>query len=156
MSMERRDLGVAIAPHTALSVVAGAPRAHVTCTECARCCQYVAVGINEPRRPRYASDILWYLSHPGVTVYVDGDDDWCVQFESRCRYLGPDWLCTIYSRRPHICRAFNDRSCEVNSVGKARTFRTQEEFLAYLRAERPQVYRRISKAFVPQHLQAPR
>ena len=31
-----------------------------------KCCTYVAVGINAPTRPRYATDILWYLYHEKV------------------------------------------------------------------------------------------
>ena len=38
----------------------------VTCPEGARCCRYVAVGIHAPARPRYATDILWYLYQPHV------------------------------------------------------------------------------------------
>ena len=48
------------------------------CTECGKCCTYVSVGINPPRTLRFASDVLWYLYHDGVSVYCDGDGDWSV------------------------------------------------------------------------------
>ncbi len=35
----------------------------VECTECAKCCTYVGVGIETPMRARYGTDILWYLYH---------------------------------------------------------------------------------------------
>ena len=55
----------------------------VQCLDCAKCCTYVAVGINAPTKPRYATDILWYLYHDKVKVYLDGDGEWCVMFETR-------------------------------------------------------------------------
>lgn len=123
----------------------------VECVDCAKCCTYVAVGINAPTRPRYATDILWYLYHDQVRVYLDGAGEWCVIFETRCRNLGDDRLCGIYPLRPHICRAFDNRTCDVNDPeGETHTFTTPAEFLAYLRATRPRVYRRIEKAFIPE------
>lgn len=128
----------------------------VPCTECGKCCTYVGVGINAPTRPRYATDILWYLYHDRVSVYVDGDGEWSVQFETRCRNLGDGLLCQIYPQRPHICRAFDNQTCEVNSQeGEAHTFRTPPEFLTWLAEHRPRVYRLIQKTLVPPELRAP-
>jgi Fe-S-cluster containining protein len=110
----------------------------------------VAVGINAPTGPRYATDILWYLYHDKVNVYVDGDGEWCVMFETRCRNLGEGLLCAVYPERPHICRTFDNRTCEVNSPeGEAITFRDPAQFLEWLKAKRPRVYRQIEKRFVP-------
>jgi Fe-S-cluster containining protein len=125
----------------------------VSCTDCGRCCTYVGVGVNAPTRPRYATDILWYLYHENVSVYRDGNGDWQVLFETRCRNLGDALLCGIYPERPHICRAFDNRSCEVNSKDdRARTFRTPQEFLAWLKAHRRRVYRLIEDKYVPHAL----
>ena len=44
----------------------------VECTECGKCCTYVGVEIETPKGAKDASDILWYLYHPGVYLYVDG------------------------------------------------------------------------------------
>ena len=126
-----------------------AKRALVECTECAKCCTYVAVGINPPVRARWATDILWYLYHEAVTVYRDGDGEWMVQFETRCRHLAHDKLCGIYPQRPHICRAFDNRTCEVNDSVGGQLFSTPEEFLTYLKHERPRLYRFIAKTHVP-------
>jgi Fe-S-cluster containining protein len=110
----------------------------------------VAVGINAPTGPRYATDILWYLYHDKVNVYVDGDGEWCVMFETRCRNLGEGFLCAVYEDRPHICRTFDNRSCEVNSPeGESTTFREPAQFLSWLKEKRPRVYRQIEKRFVP-------
>ena len=126
-----------------------AKRALVECTECAKCCTYVAVGINPPVRARWATDILWYLYHEAVTVYRDGDGEWMVQFETRCRHLAHDKLCGIYPQRPHICRAFDNRTCEVNDSVGGQLFSTPDEFLTYLKHERPRLYAFIAKTHVP-------
>ena len=125
-----------------------AKRGLVECTDCAKCCTYVAVGINPPVRARWATDILWYLYHEAVSVYLDGDGEWMVQFETRCRHLAYDKLCGIYPHRPHICRAFDNRSCEVNDPAGGRLFSTPDEFLAYLKRERPRLHALISKTHV--------
>jgi Fe-S-cluster containining protein len=120
----------------------------VPCTQCARCCRYVAVGINAPTRPRYATDILWYLYHEGVSVHRDTDGEWCVVFETRCRQLGGDLLCGIYEQRPHVCRGFDNRTCEVNAPG-GRSFSAPEEFLEYLKAARPRLHGALARRFLP-------
>jgi Fe-S-cluster containining protein len=110
----------------------------------------VAVGINAPTKPRYATDILWYLYHEKVKVYLDGDGEWCVMFESRCRNLGDDLLCAVYEDRPHICRAFDNKTCDVNSTeGEAITFIEPRQFLDWLEKKRPRIYRQIHKRFIP-------
>lgn len=130
-----------------LPMLAGRP--NVPCTQCAKCCTYVAVGINAPTRPRYASDILWYLYHHSVSVHRDEDGEWSVVFETRCSHLRGDLLCGIYEERPHICRSFDDTSCEVNAPAAGVSFTSPEEFLAYLRAERPRLHRSLERRFVP-------
>lgn len=125
----------------------------VECTDCGQCCTYVGVGINAPNRPRYATDILWYLYHEKVYVYVDGGGEWSVHFEARCRNLGLDLLCGVYPERPHICRGFDNRTCEVNDHDHpSLTFREPAEFLGWLRKEKPRVYAKIEKDFVPKAL----
>jgi len=111
------------------------------------------VGINPPTSPRYATDVLWYLYHHGVYVYVDGEGEWSVHFEARCRNLGPDLRCGVYVDRPHICRTFDNRTCEVNDpVQDSRTFREPVEFLEWLRETKPRLYAKIEKGHVPKAL----
>jgi len=127
----------------------------VECTECARCCTYVAVGVNAPTTPRLATDVLWYLYHDSVYVHADADGEWSVVFETRCRNLGDDLRCGIYAVRPHICRGFDNRSCEVNAPSdRALTFSAPAEFLAWLRQRRPRLHARIEAGFVPGQLRA--
>ena len=125
----------------------------VECTECGKCCTYVGVGINAPTSPRHATDVLWYLYHERVYVYVDGDGEWSVHFETRCRNLGDDLRCGVYLDRPHICRTFDNRTCEANDpVHDTLTFREPAEFLAWLRQTKPRLHAKIEKGFVPKAL----
>lgn len=125
----------------------------VECTECALCCSYVAVGINSPTTPRLATDVLWYLYHEQVSVYVDEDGEWSVVFETRCRNLAPDRCCRVYADRPHICRGFDNRGCEVNAPPQGDlTFREPGEFLRWLSERRPRLLARIEPGFVPEAL----
>jgi len=111
------------------------------------------VGINPPTSPRHATDVLWYLYHHGVYVYVDGEGEWSVHFEARCRHLGPDLRCGVYVDRPHICRTFDNRTCEVNDpVHASLTFREPLEFLEWLRETKPRLYAKIEKGHVPKAL----
>jgi Fe-S-cluster containining protein len=111
------------------------------------------VGVNAPTSPRYATDVLWYLYHHGVYVYVDGEGEWSVHFEARCRHLGPDLRCGVYVDRPHICRTFDNRTCEVNDpVHDSLTFREPLEFLEWLRETKPRLYAKIEKGHVPKAL----
>jgi Fe-S-cluster containining protein len=128
----------------------------VECTECGKCCTYVGVEIDPPEGAKDASDILWYLYHPGVYIYVDGNDEWSVHFESRCVNLGDDLLCRIYEQRPQICRGFDNQTCEVNDhEHTALTFREPSEFLYWLRENEKKIYKKLKKRFLPPELELP-
>ncbi len=122
----------------------------VSCLQCAKCCTYVAVGINAPTTPKLATEILWHLYHRGVSVCRDEAGEWYVQFEARCKNLGPGNMCEVYLNRPHICRAYDDATCEVNApqIGLIE-FTEPQPFLEYLRAKRPKVYKAIAATYVP-------
>jgi uncharacterized protein len=126
----------------------------VPCTQCARCCRYVGVGINAPTTPRLATDVLWYLYHEQVSIYRDEQGEWSVMFETRCRKLRDDLLCGVYEARPHICRSFDNTTCDVNAPGaRALTFNEPAEFLEWLRAKRPRVYAKLEGRFTPERFQ---
>ena len=145
-------------PKVNLPVIQEAPvPGHVSCLQCARCCTYVAVGINAPTTPKLATEVLWHLYHQGVSVCRDEAGEWYVQFEARCRNLGEGNLCSVYLNRPHICRAYDDQACEVNAPQKGLIeFKEPKHFLEYLRVKRPKVYKTIAAKYVPpEHQPAP-
>jgi Fe-S-cluster containining protein len=124
-------------------------RTTVPCLSCALCCTYIAVAIDGPINAKAASEILWHLYHRDVSVYRDGDDEWMVQFEARCRHLNTDNTCAIYDQRPHICRAYSEESCEVNSPDEGITFYAPDAFLAYLAAKHKRIHKEVMAGYVP-------
>jgi Fe-S-cluster containining protein len=131
-----------------------APSILVPCTRCAKCCTYVAVCVNAPHNLRFATDVLWYLYHENVSVHRDGEGEWMVVFESRCKHLGDDLLCGVYDQRPVVCREFDNTGCEVNAPGSGRTFTEPAQFLDWLRGSRPGLYRRLARKYLPPALAA--
>ena len=79
--------------------------------------------------------------------------DWSVHFEARCKNLAPDLKCRVYENRPHICRSFDNTTCEVNSKeGNPITFTSAEQFLDWLEVKHPKVYKSISRKHLPEAL----
>ena len=67
--------------------------------------------MDKPSTKRDYDDIRWYLMHENIIVFVE-EGDWYIQFQTRCRNLGADNLCTIYETRPEICREYQPRDCD--------------------------------------------
>lgn len=53
----------------------------------------------------------WYLLHGDVLIFVE-EGEWYIQFNTRCRHLGPDNRCGIYATRPKICREYSTKGCD--------------------------------------------
>jgi Fe-S-cluster containining protein len=149
---ERKRLPVLTPP----DAPAGLPEPR-PCLTCGLCCTYIAVAIDAPDSVRTATEILWHLYHDHVSVYRDSDDEWMVQFETRCRHLLPDNKCAIYETRPPICRTYSETTCEVNAEDEGTSFYSAEAFLKYLEKRSRRIYGLIAKRFMPgpEHL-APR
>ena len=132
------------------------PRAAVPCLTCGLCCTYIAVAIDAPDSVRAATEIMWHLYHDHVSVYRDSDDEWMVQFETRCRHLLADNKCAIYETRPPICRTYSEVTCEVNAEDEGTSFYSPEAFLSYMRGRSRQIYAAIAKRYLPEaeHLAA--
>lgn len=132
-----------------LAEPAPSTREAVPCLSCALCCTYIAVAIDAPNSVRAATEILWHLYHDHVSVYRDSDDEWMVQFETRCRHLLPDNKCAIYETRPPICRTYAAQTCEVNAEDEGTSFYSPEAFLAHLARRSRRIYGAVAKRFLP-------
>jgi uncharacterized protein len=119
-----------------------------TCTSCGLCCSYVAIEVDTPKTVKQATMMLWYLYHEGVSLYVN-EDDWMVQFDTTCIHLQPDYRCGVYETRPHICREFSEKDCEINTGDDGKTFYTAGEFMEHLAQTRPRVHSVVKKSFSP-------
>jgi Fe-S-cluster containining protein len=124
------------------------PSERFGCAQCGLCCTYVAIEVDGPTTVKRATELLWYLYHQGVSLYLN-DDDWMVQFETTCRYLTADRRCGVYATRPHICREFSEKECEVNTGDDGQTFYDATSFVAYLKQARPRVYALVMKDYAP-------
>lgn len=124
------------------------PSGTFDCAQCGLCCTYLAIEIDGPTTVKRATELLWYLYHEHVSLYLN-DDSWMVQFETTCRYLTADRRCGVYATRPHICREFSEQECEVNTGDDGQTFYTATAFMEYLKQAKPRVYALVMKGYAP-------
>lgn len=104
------------------------------CSGCgAECCKYMSIEIDPPEELEDFEDIKWYAAHKNVRVYVDEDYEWHVEFATPCQYLGENDLCTIYSKRPKICREYDQGECTFhNEYNEKFNFKNLEEVERYI------------------------
>jgi Fe-S-cluster containining protein len=112
------------------------------CTECGACCRYLAVEIDKPTTNRDYDHIFWYLTHRGVSVYVDWEGDWYIEFETVCEHLTDGGTCGIYRDRPKICSDFSWHDCEraTGESASKRHFHTEKDFFVFLETKRPRAW----------------
>ncbi len=108
------------------------------CRKCdAKCCRYFAFHIVAPKTKEDIETIRWYLAHTGVTVFIERRR-WYVEIDNDCRYLTKDFKCSIYDKRPAICKEHEPSSCEFTftEFDHEHIFHTMEEFDRYLAARK--------------------
>ena len=138
-----------------MAEAAAPPRLLKVCTECGKCCTYVSVEINAPNSVSNATDMLWYLYHENISLYRDGDGEWSVVFETRCRNLearpavrrlrGP--AADLPRLRQHHLRGQRPR-------GRARDPHPGGVRGLPPRAPPPKLFRKIEAKYLPPHLRA--
>jgi Fe-S-cluster containining protein len=103
------------------------------CTHCTKCCIHVNQEIFGPETDDDCDYIIWFLLHENVTVWIDKDGYWFVEFKTPCKPL-KNKRCTIYKKRPSVCRNYSQDNC-LNKFGydKKVHFNTPEQFLKYLK-----------------------
>lgn len=88
----------------------------ILCEHCtAACCRYLAIPLEKPRSRRDYDDIRWYLLHENILVFVE-DGDWYIQFQTKCKKLGANNMCTIYETRPEICAEYEPKDCDYSGA----------------------------------------
>lgn len=117
------------------------------CFECAKCCTYVAVEIDTPTTSREYDQIVWYLYHENVEVFVDWQDAWHVLFRARCEKLSHTGTCRVYEKRPAICKDFDWRECEQRYTPEdgppdKHAWANADAFLAWFSTRRPKAFAR--------------
>lgn len=111
------------------------------CDGCTICCEYVALELDEPESKEDFDEIKWFLLHKDVWVYIDNDDTWNIQFNSKCQKLDERGWCGIYEERPEICRNHESDGCEKHGEGSAykEIWKSYEEFIEWLRENRAEM-----------------
>jgi Fe-S-cluster containining protein len=110
----------------------------VECRRCGVCCNYVSVQIDPPEDMIDYDEIVWYLLHNNIAVYIDHEDDWYVEFRTPCKALGKDNNCNIYEERPYVCRDHDPENCEMSGQGLPykKIFTEREQFIKYLKEKK--------------------
>ncbi len=105
------------------------------CEGCTKCCDYVALEIDKPETKQDFDEIRWFLLHKDVLVFIDHDDSWNLQFDTKCEKMKEDGWCNYYEKRPHICRKHSPDNCE--KFGEGNSFKTMwktiEEFDVWMK-----------------------
>jgi Fe-S-cluster containining protein len=104
------------------------------CKNCDNCCKHIALEIDKPTTQQDYNNIVWYLMHENVKVFVDFDNGWYLEFATKCKALNKDKMCDIYTERPNICREYSEENCVKEDALSAEkyAFNSREEFLDYL------------------------
>jgi Fe-S-cluster containining protein len=94
----------------------------------------VAIEIDRPTTKREYENVIWYLLHEGVSVFVEDDRRWFVEFSTPCTALNPQGLCTRYGERPQICRDYAVEDCVRHAplYQPLHEFHTADEFISFL------------------------
>jgi uncharacterized protein len=105
---------------------------NINCRQCpATCCKNLAMSIGKPVTSKEIADLKWQLHFDTVKVYIH-KHHWYQLVEGRCMYLGKDNRCTIYEKRPAICRKHNPPNCERFGDYYDTMFNTPEDLETYL------------------------
>jgi Fe-S-cluster containining protein len=104
------------------------------CDHClpAKCCLYFALEIDTPTSRDDFSDMLWYIAHDKIEIFVE-DKKWYLKVLNRCRMLNEYNMCSIYDRRPNICREYSIQNCEYEAESENDLhFKTFDELHEYM------------------------
>ena len=105
------------------------------CAGCpALCCFGLEESIFRPTTKQDVENLKWELHFVNTSVFIRSKR-WYKLSSGRCRYLDQDNRCSIYERRPKICREHNPPDCEKHGEIFDVMFKTPEELQAYIDKE---------------------
>ncbi|WP_196138394.1 YkgJ family cysteine cluster protein [Aliikangiella sp. G2MR2-5] len=86
------------------------------CSFCtgSKCCQYITSSIDSPRSIRDYDFLLWQISHRNIHIFKD-KGGWYLIVYQQCEHLESTGRCSIYEKRPFICREHDNKECEFNA-----------------------------------------
>jgi len=77
----------------------------------ALCCKDIVNRISAPRTKADFDELYWFLCHDRVAVYIEGRR-WHLLIDVPCLHLDDQFRCTIYRKRPNVCRLHPEENCE--------------------------------------------
>ena len=102
------------------------------CKGCpALCCHTLLIPFKRPRTRSEIDYYKWHVQYDTVRIAIRARR-WYLVVEGRCIYLDGKNLCTIYDRRPEICRKHNPPDCERYGRWYDVMIETPEELEAHL------------------------
>ena len=116
------------------------------CSGCSNCCEYIAVGLDNPSTVHDFDEILWFLLHKDVWVYVDEDNEWYIQFNTVCEKLD-NRRCGYYANRPMICRKYAPKDCTRYNDDQPEKyiFKNETDLFRYMAKKRPKTYEKFKE-----------
>lgn len=106
------------------------------CRKCgALCCHMLVTCIEKPKDDDDIDYYKWHLHFDTVSIAIR-HHRWYLVVQGRCVYLDDNNLCTIYDRRPAICRRLNPPHCERFGSWCDTMLNTPEELVAYLNSKK--------------------
>ena len=90
----------------------------INCRNCGLCCKHVTLEIDRPTTKSDFEEIKWYLLHENVYVFIDDENDWFIQFNTKCKNLTKKNYCNDHKNRPTICKEYEPETCENNACGE--------------------------------------
>ncbi len=104
------------------------------CKGCTKCCEHIAIQIDKPKSKEDFHHIMWYLLHENIKVYIDYDNDWIIEFQTKCKALDNKGLCKVYSTRPNICKEYTQQDCEKHGAGDyyKHMFSNRDELICHI------------------------
>ena len=117
----------------------------LTCDNCSDCCKYIATQIDKPKDEHDYQNIIWFLHHQNVGVYIGWDNHWYLEFITKCKNLSPKGLCKIYAKRPQMCQDYKQSDCTNFNDEPAEKiyFKTAEDFEKYLENKKLSLRKKI-------------
>ncbi len=114
------------------------------CVECAaHCCHDLAMFITRPQTKADVEELEWYVRFDTVSIFIK-NRRWHLQIKGRCIYLGDNKLCTIYEKRPALCRRHLPPECEHFGQWYDVLLKTPEDLRRYLEKEKRKKKRKIA------------
>lgn len=99
------------------------------------CCNGLEDSIIRPTTTQDVENLKWELHFVNTKIFIR-NKRWYKMSTGQCRYLGQDYRCTIYDRRPQICRDHNPPACEFHGAIADVMFHDPDQLQAYIDSEK--------------------